>query len=324
MTFFFYIYVISLWFVGTTETSAVYVIFINPHALVLSHQKISSTSGDFTWALPTSSNFGSSCDGLGDVNADGIPDAVVGSAGDDSATTSASGAVYILFLLANGKVLSSLKLATDLGGFTMSLSADDSFGLSSAKLDDLDNNGLADILVGSPGDDTGSTGAGSVFILFLSHQEVSKDEWESGFSSAQKISYGSGDFTAELDKDGYFGHGCAGMFDLNHDGNPEIAVSVLIDDDAGDNTGAVYIIFLLPTGLVLSFQKISYGSGGFTAVGSESFGIGLGNNLTHPYNNLYNNPNNNPDNPDNPDNLNREWRFGWRRAGRPHCRKIQY
>ena len=50
------------------------------------------------------------------------------------------------------------------------------------------------------------------------------------------------------------------------------------DDDGGENRGAVYVLTLAPSGTVLSHQKISSLTGGFTGKlgASDAFGAGLG------------------------------------------------
>ena len=84
-------------------------------------------------------------------------------------------------------------------------------------------------------------------------------------ASYQKISEGLGDFTAILDGASTFGAVSAAGGDLNNDGFLDIVMGKFADDEAGSDTGAIFVIFLSETAKVLSHQKISKIYGGLTA-----------------------------------------------------------
>ena len=102
---------------------------------------------------------------MGDLDGDGITDLAVGAYYDDGGTN--CGAMWILFLNANGTTKSYQKISDTAGSFTGTLSDDDRFGSSVASLGDLDGDGVADIAVGARLDDDGGSGRGAVWILFL-------------------------------------------------------------------------------------------------------------------------------------------------------------
>ena len=56
---------------GGTDCGAIYTIFLTPEAHVDSFQKISSTTGGFTYTLSTNAYFGNSVERIGDLNQDG-------------------------------------------------------------------------------------------------------------------------------------------------------------------------------------------------------------------------------------------------------------
>lgn len=236
---------------------------------VLNEIKISDTTANFTGVLGGGVNFGSGVAAIGDLNNDGITELVVG-----AYDVGGTGAVYTLFMNAQGRV-DSFKLITEgQGGFTGDLDNDDRFGYSVAALGDLDLDNVPDVLVSSELDDDGGSERGAVWILYLnadgtvkSHAKISSIT--QGSLLAQP-SYGIGD----LDR---FGSEVANLDDLDGDGIQDIAVSAIFDDDGGGNRGAVWIIFLNRNGSIKGFQKISDTQGGFTGTlqNFTFFGSGL-------------------------------------------------
>ena len=87
-----------------------------PEDLVVAQQKISDTAGGFTGGLDGFDNFGTSAASLGDLDGDGVPDLAVGASNDDDGAGSA-GAVWVLFLRADGTVRDHQKISATEGGF---------------------------------------------------------------------------------------------------------------------------------------------------------------------------------------------------------------
>lgn len=82
--------------------------------------------------------------------------------------------------------------------------------------------------------------------------------------SYQKLSDTEGNLLAALDNTDQFGASVANIGDLDGDGVTDIAVGARLDDDGGDGSGAVYILFLNNDGTIKSEQKISRTDGGFS------------------------------------------------------------
>ena len=257
---------------GGNERGAVWVLFLNTDGTVSSHQKISEAEGGFTGDLDDNDFFGWSVAALGDLDGDGIQDIAVGAIGDDDGGSD-RGAVWVLFLNADGTVKSHQKISSTEGGFTGTLDNSDGFGVSVAALGDLDGDGVQDIAVGAQADDDGGTppnaNRGAVWVLFLNTDGTVK--------SHQKISSTEGGFTGTLDDSDFFGYSVPDVGDLDGDGIQDIAVGAIGDDDGGSGRGAVWVLFLNADGTVKSHQKISATEGGFTGTldDQDEFGISV-------------------------------------------------
>ncbi len=213
---------------------------------VLSEQKISEIAGGFGGVLDLVDRFGSSTAGLGDIDGDGVGDLAVGAPNDDDGGSN-QGAVWILFMNADGTVANQRKISETEGGFGGVLDPDDNFGDSITALGDLDGNGVGDLAVGATGDDW-VFDEGAVWILFMNAGGT--------VASAQKISETTGGLGGHLYISDWFGTSVAALGDLDGDGNEDIAVGASGTDGAGLDEGAVWILFLNSDGTVASERKI--------------------------------------------------------------------
>ena len=220
---------------------------------VEAHQKISSTEGNFTGTLDQDDRFGFSVASLGDLDGDGVADLAVGVPHDDDGGTD-RGAVWVLFLNADGTVKSHQKISATDGAFTGALDDDDFFGSSVASLGDLNSDGVTDLAVGAALDDDGGTNRGATWVLFLNA--------DGSVKSHQKISAAEGNFTGELQDAEFFGGAVASLGDLDGDGVVDLAV--------GGNgrlfTGAMWVLMLNADGTVKAHQEISATAGNFTGL----------------------------------------------------------
>ena len=254
---------------GGYNTGAVYILFLNSDGTVKSHQKISSTEGNFHEDIESGDCWGNAVTGMGDLNGDGVNDIAVGAHSNYSPDRPDTriGAVHVLFLNSDGTVKSSQEISNTHGNLQTTIEEGDRFGISVSKIEDLNGDGVNDIAVGAMGDDDGGSTHGAVYILFLNSDGTVKSE--------QKISSTEGNFSGELDEGDLFGYGVNLIGDLNGDGVNDIAVGAYGDDDsklyvppslggeASSSKGAVYILFLNSDGTVKSEQKISEKYGDF-------------------------------------------------------------
>jgi len=236
---------------------------------VKGHQKISATEGLFGGELDDSDAFGRSVAALGDLDGDGVTDLAVGAYGDDDGGQDA-GAMWILFLTAEGKVKHEQKISDQEGGLASTLAKQDLFGSSVAALGDIDGDLLPDVAVGAPYDDAGGFDRGAIYLLMLD---------ETGKVKAHtKITAGLGGFEGALTDDEYFGDAIASIGDWNADGVRDLAVGAPGTDDNGADKGAVWILSLGPDQKVIGEQKIGIISGGLSVVldDYDFFGAALG------------------------------------------------
>ncbi|MGD8629244.1 MAG: integrin alpha [Gammaproteobacteria bacterium] len=152
---------------------------------------------------------------------------------------------------------SEQEISATSGNFNGSLLDDDRFGSAIAAIGDLEVDGVADLAVGAPGDDSGGSDRGAVWILFMDSDGTVDME--------EKISDRNGDFNGTLHDGDAFGRAVTGtgIRGLNGDDILDIVVGAPGDDDGGSDRGAVWVLFLNQDGTVQNEAKISSTEGNF-------------------------------------------------------------
>ncbi len=167
---------------------------------------------------------GTAVAGVGDVNADGTDDVLIGAEGEDSGGSSA-GAAYLIY----GGVSGTLSLSSADATLTGE-AASDYAGSAVAGAGDLNNDGYDDVIIGAYGNDTAASGAGVTYVVF---GPITAD---ASLSAADAM------LTGEVadDKSGF---SIDGGDDIDNDGTPDLVIGAYSDDIAGSAAGAAYVIY---------------------------------------------------------------------------------
>ena len=256
---------------GGTDRGAVFVLNMNTNGTVKTVTQIADGVGGLAAAtLADGDGFGSSVTSLGDLDGDGVTEVFVGANGDDTGGTSNLGAGYVLFMQSNGTIGSFTKIAEGMGGLPGgTLGNEDQFGSAARAVGDVNGDGITDVLVGAPGDDTGGTDRGAVYVLsLLGDGSVN--------SILTTIADGSGLAANTLSDGDRFGSSIGLIGDLNTDSVNDVIVGATGDDS---DRGAAYVLLMNSGGVVNTVTKIANGSDGIALPDGGEFGasaVGVG------------------------------------------------
>jgi hypothetical protein len=216
-------------------------------------RELSNAAGGLTFPIAADDRFGWSAAGIGDLDQDGVPDFVVGSpgkpgGGGSGGAEATAGKVHVLFMNSDG----TAKTHSEIGAAellpTSPLNAGDRFGGSVASIADLNGDGVSELLVGAPDDDSGGVSCGAVYVLFMATN--------GSVVGSQKLASSMGGIsTAYFSPYDNFGTAVSGIGNQN---------GIVVGASGTDSfTGAVYILDLDASGFVISTTKLSSSSGLF-------------------------------------------------------------
>ncbi len=212
------------------------VLFLRADGTVRRQVRIDGDSGDLDSPLAEYDLFATGMAAPGDLDGDGIPDLAVGAAGDDDACTDC-GAVYVLYMRADGRVRESKKITAGRQGFRGERSHRNDFGIALSALPGAAD-GTVQLAVGARSDPEAGDFVGAVWLL-----DVAAD---ATVTKERKVVPGRDGFAVALDEHDLFGAGVALLEDLSGGGARTLLVGAEGDDDAGKSAGAVWVLFVDP------------------------------------------------------------------------------
>jgi hypothetical protein len=211
---------------------------------------------------------------MGDFNGDGFTDVAIGITGEDYSPGSinAAGAVHILYGHSGGlSVFNQQVFDQGVAGIAGEPEEDDFFGMALAA-GDFDADGFADLVVGSPYEDSGALAdSGLITVLYGSASGLTT-------TGSQVIDQSHSDLPGAAEAGDRFGSALA-TGDFNGDGNCDLAVASEFEDIGTVlRAGAVHVLYGGSSGLMTTGSQMYYQGTSSIADSSETddhFGASL-------------------------------------------------
>jgi Ca2+-binding RTX toxin-like protein len=201
-------------------------------------------------------NAGQAMTWVADLTGDGRSEILVGAPGSDAGGAE-SGSAYVVWGKSSASIVNLTTVTAGTGGFRIAgESAGDQAGQALGRINDLNGDGLSEVLVGAAGNDAGGAEAGAVYVVFgkATGSEVNLDD----------VAAGIGGFKIVGQAGEAVGSALSSLGDVNADGLSDIMVSA-----AG--SGRAYVVYGKADTAAVNLSAVAGGTGGFMIL-AESAG----------------------------------------------------
>jgi hypothetical protein len=247
--------------VGAADAGATYVIFGNASGLSNFSLDTLGSGVGFRITGAAAGDRAGYIAGAGDVNNDGIDDFIVGAPMVDNGATADTGAAYLIFGRNTGFSNIDLGTLAASDGFKISGAATRFVGLGIASAGDVNNDGFADLVIGSPH----PSAASRAYVVFGK---------ATGFGPIDLGSLGSNGFVINAERNGdQLGYSVSSAGDVNNDGFDDLIIGAPGHDGNGTDSGAAYVIFGKASGFGTINLATLAAADGYKIVGEPTPGI---------------------------------------------------
>ncbi len=207
--------------------------------------------------------------GAGDVNGDGFADVIVAYSNANLVRRKLAGESCIVFGKPDGAVVEIAAIQAGRGGFAIhGAAAEDSSGRSVSGVGDMNGDGLADVLIGSPDvtDTPGASPAGASYVVFGKPDGAAVDlaDLPSGLGGFAIRGAVERNWNAAFDTGGYV----SGAGDVNGDGLADFIFGAPhADPGRRIRAGESYVVFGKSDGDIIQLAAVRAGRGGFAIRG---------------------------------------------------------